>query len=354
MELNVQILDRLLTFNDYDFIKTKHVMDVIYGRFVDEEYVSNRVTRLRKYQTRLGELLLNPGFEQRTPEWYAERKKVVTASELLQATGSKTSIRQFLRRKCGLDDVSLSHIPAVRHGVIYETVACRAYEARNRVKVHEFGMLTNRKVECFGASPDGIASNGIMLEIKCVYSRAIVDGYIKPEYYQQMQGQMHTAELEECDFLECKITCYDSEEEFANDTGHGDVGIYGMDNGTIVTWGARTKSGMEKGAISFRFDAVTNNECYEYSDSHLGTPGVIAWGKGQEASSTVVFYKIDLYNCQRIHLDPKFMTEMEPKIRDSFGLYKRYSEFPTDIDLDYPEPVQTKRSQGLVPFAFRF
>jgi putative phage-type endonuclease len=359
MEINVQCLDRLLTFTNNDALKTKEILDCVYGTFVDEKIVIDRLSKLNKYQTRLKELLLNPGFEQRTPEWYAERKKVITASELLQATGSTNSIRQFLRRKCGLEDISLSHIPAVRHGVIFETVACRAYEARNRVKVHEFGMLTNRKVECFGASPDGIASNGIMLEIKCVYSRHIVDGYIKPEYYQQMQGQMHTAELEECDFLECKITCYDSETEFLEDTGPGDVGdivysdLYNTEHtATNVKWGARTLNGMEKGAISYRFDKELDREVFEYSDVVLGTSGVVKWGKDQPDTRTVVFYKIETYNCQRVNLDPKFIIEMEPKIRESFCLYKHYIANITDIDKDYPETQKKMKCKGLKSFAF--
>ena len=197
--MNVQVLDRLLTMFDYDCERVCAVGEAFLGTHVSRAEIRARAERLRCYQKQVEVLLKNPGFKQRTPEWYEARKRIVTASELLQATGTRSAQRQFLKRKCFPDKgFSLAGVPAVRHGVIYEDVACRAYEARNRVKVHEFGLLPNRRIECFGASPDGICSNGIMLEIKCVYSREIVDGYVKPEYYQQMQGQMHTAELEEC------------------------------------------------------------------------------------------------------------------------------------------------------------
>jgi hypothetical protein len=170
---------------------------------------------------------------------------------------------------------------------------------------------------------------------------------------------MHTAELEECDFLECKITCYESETEFVEDTGPGDVGdtisveLQNIENeGNYLKWGARTINGMEKGAISYRFDNELGREIFEYSDFVLGTPGVVKWGKDQPDTRTVVFYKLDTYNCQRVNLDPKFMTKMEPKIRESFALYKHYNENTEDIDVYYPDTKKITKYKGLKSFAF--
>ena len=347
--MQTQVLDRLLTLFDYDRDRVCEVAEAFTGGPVSRKEVGDRIDRLRGYQKQVAVLLENPGFAQRTPEWYEARKTIVTASELLQATGTPSAKRQFLKRKCCPEQgFSLAGVPAVRHGVIYEEVACRAYEARNRVKVHEFGLLPNRRIECFGASPDGICDNGIMLEIKCVYSREIKDGYVKPEYYQQMQGQMHTAELEECDFLECKITEYESEEDFVSDTSPDEAS-----RGTALT-----ASGMEKGAITFHYDEEKSKEVYGYSPFESSTAGVVAWAREQEAEAakTVVFYKIDVYNCQRIRYDPNFMVETEPKIRDSFALFQKYKDDPDKIDVDYPESAKKTRSPNrdskLAPFAF--
>lgn len=344
--MNDQVLDRLLTMFDYDCERVCRVGEAFTGQHVSRDRVRERIVRLGAYQKQVEVLLENPGFKQRTPEWYEARKGLVTASELLQATGSRSAQRQFLKRKCCPDKgFSLAGVPAVRHGVIYEDVACRAYEARNGVKVHEFGLLPNRRIECFGASPDGICSNGIMLEIKCVYSREIVDGYVKPEYYQQMMGQMHTAELEECDFLECKITEYECEEDFVADTSPDE-----RSRGTSLT-----ASGMEKGAITYHYDDEQQKEVYGYSPYETSTEGVVAWAAEQEEFKTVVFYKMDVYNCQRILYDPNFMVETEPKIRDSFALFKKYKDSPDQIDVDYPESAKKSRggrNQGLSPFAF--
>lgn len=343
VNVNVQVLDRLLSMFQYDCEKVGSVLDAVAGKHIDRDTIRNRARTLMGYQAQLQVLLKNPGYKQRTPEWYDARKRVVTASELLQATGSKSAQRQFLKRKCFPgQSFSLAGVPAVRHGVIYEDVACRAYEARNHVKVHEFGLLPNRRIECFGASPDGICSNGVMLEIKCVYSREIQDGYVKPEYYQQMQGQMHTAELAECDFLECKITEYDSLDAFLEDTSPDEPS-----RGTALT-----KSGMEKGAITYHYDETENKEVYGYSPYELDTGEVALWASQQEQHKTVVYYKFDVYNCQRIPYDPNFMVETEPKIRDSFALFMKYRDKPEMIDIDYPETSKRTRVTGLPSFAF--
>ena len=137
--MDVQTLDRLLSMFEYDCDRVCEVGEAFLGTHVSRAEVRARVERLRGYQRQVAVLLENPGFKQRTPEWYEARKRIVTASELLQATGSRSAQRQFLKRKCCPDKgFSLAGVPAVRHGVIYEDVACRAYEARNRVKVHEF------------------------------------------------------------------------------------------------------------------------------------------------------------------------------------------------------------------------
>ena len=73
-----------------------------------------------------------------------------------------------------------------------------------------------------GASPDGINSNisnprfGRMLEIKNIVNREI-NGIPKLEYWIQMQLQMETCDLNECDFLETKFIEYENEDDFIKD-----------------------------------------------------------------------------------------------------------------------------------------
>ena len=93
---------------------------------------------------------------------------------------------------------------ALKWGIKYEDVAILIYENIYNTTINEFGLMTNEKYINLGASPDGISENGIMLEIKCPYSRKI-NGTISAQYYYQIQGQLEVCELDECDFLECEI-----------------------------------------------------------------------------------------------------------------------------------------------------
>ena len=70
---------------------------------------------------------------------------------------------------------------------------------------------------------------GRMLEIKCPYSRKIktkgkIDNGICPHYYwTQVQQQLECADLESCDFWQCKLFEYNNRMEWLNDTNHKTV-----------------------------------------------------------------------------------------------------------------------------------
>ena len=55
-----------------------------------------------------------------------------------------------------------------------------------------------------------------MLEIKCPPKRKFTDE-VPLHYWMQMQGQLETCDLEECDFLQVKILEYSSEQEYNDD-----------------------------------------------------------------------------------------------------------------------------------------
>eukprot|EP00873_Tetraselmis_striata_P033715 jgi/Tetstr1/453979/TSEL_040898.t1 len=174
-------------------------------RPVPRDALRTRMRTLAGYVDTLRTLLREPGIPQRTPAWYAAREGMVTGSELASAT-APASQRLFFRRKLAGPEAwnDLKDKPAIRWGVRYEPVACAIYEARTGGRVHEFGLLPHRVIQGFGASPDGITDLGIMLEIKCPFSR-VITGEVPPAYLAQVQAQLDTAGLRECDFLECKF-----------------------------------------------------------------------------------------------------------------------------------------------------
>jgi putative phage-type endonuclease len=149
---------------------------------------------------------------QKSKEWYEMRNGLLTASDWGKILDAKTDV---LLKKCG-DDKFIGGA-AIDWGNKYEQVANMIYEYRNNVEVLEFGCLKHPNYDCLGASPDGITRNGIMVEIKCPYSRKIT-GIPKYEYWCQVQGQLEVCDLERCDFIECCIKEYSDEIEYLNDT----------------------------------------------------------------------------------------------------------------------------------------
>ena len=104
------------------------------------------------------------------------------------------------------------------------------YEHLYNTQVEDFGCIPHTKYPFLGASPDGIVVNknsdryGRMLEIKNIVNREI-DGIPKKEYWIQMQLQMATWNLDECDFLETRFIEYESYTDYCNDNCDNFKGI---------------------------------------------------------------------------------------------------------------------------------
>ena len=158
--------------------------------------------------------------EQRTPEWYWFRYNLITASNGYKAYESQALQNALIYEKCKppliMSENSYVNVESPLHwGQKYEPLSALLYEKEYDVKLGEFGCIKHPKYYFLGASPDGIIVNklntsgindrfGRMLEIKNVVSREI-NGIPKKEYWIQMQLQMETCDLDECDFLETRF-----------------------------------------------------------------------------------------------------------------------------------------------------
>jgi putative phage-type endonuclease len=157
--------------------------------------------------------------EQRTPGWYEQRMKLISASDSKNACGNSESeyYKKLVLKKLGIEESINGSADAMIHGTMYEIVSQRIYETRFGVTLREYGCITHSTHSFIGASPDGIVNSAIdmnnleqisrlgrMLEIKNPYSR-IIDDTIKPEYAYQIQQQLEVCNLELCDFLETNI-----------------------------------------------------------------------------------------------------------------------------------------------------
>ena len=189
---------------------------------VTPQTLKTRLRTINGYKEKLAKLLTRPKIEQRSPEWFALRSNLITASDFAQALGAGKfgNQKQFFKKKCGYEEESFSHyIPPLKWGCMFEQLATNIYEVRQNTKVHEFGILPHPTISYFGASPDGISEQGIMLEIKCPFMRKIT-GEIPQQYYYQIQGQLEVCDLDECDYLEVGFKEYSGDTEFDADLEH--------------------------------------------------------------------------------------------------------------------------------------
>lgn len=208
--------------------------------------------------------------DQRTPGWGDERFNCATASGIAailllsqmeidlrdsgqldlepdkkvgQVMPAFNSYAKEMRIKCGVEASEGGNI-YTEWGVTYEPVVKALYEQFHNVVVHEFGLVKHEKHEWLGASPDGITSQGRMIEIKCPYSRQ-PKGMPKCQYYVQMQIQMACCGFDECDFLDIVVKEYACKADYLNDTygtGTADANfVYhrnanGMPKGLVIEW----------------------------------------------------------------------------------------------------------------------
>lgn len=194
----------------------------------------NKVRDIKWYRNRVKVLRAKPQEIQRSPSWFSARNTRVTASEgacclTLSEEICKQYVEDFNVKKFKYKPNScLSHydnredyiINKCRtfygenlfkdsiytlHGKKFEEIATRLYRKKFNTDVIEFGLLQHPKLSYLAASPDGITPDGIMLEIKCPYSRKIQEGIPPIWYWVQMMIQLEVADLNQCDFLECEI-----------------------------------------------------------------------------------------------------------------------------------------------------
>ncbi len=221
------------------------------------EYNKSQVERLRQL----------PQPEQRSPEWYAMRNSMLSASDWGSILGMSKyggGKNQVLIKKCSPEATFFTN-DAMQWGIKYEAVAIKIYEHRNQTNVIEFGCIRHPTIHHLGASPDGITPNGVMVEIKCPSSREI-DGIIPEGYYAQVQGQLEVCELDRCDFLECKLYEYDNESEYENDHNKENNYFYNHYGG-------------EKGVVCNFYDTQSEKLCYEYSELGIRGKELQDWKK---------------------------------------------------------------------------
>lgn len=149
-------------------------------------------------------------FEQRSPEWFAARLGLATASKFACVLAAKTTaayrnyrVQLALERITGRqEDVHVND--AMKQGTEREPLARMAYESLTGNFVEEVGLCLHDTLEC-GASPDGLIDSAKGLEIKCPTPGKHIE-YLRqkaepPEYTAQIQGCMWITGRTKWDFV---------------------------------------------------------------------------------------------------------------------------------------------------------
>lgn len=151
--------------------------------------------------------------EQGTTEWFAARCGKVTASRVADIisktkSGFSTSRDNYAaqlvcERMTGKPAESYSN-SAMQWGTDTEPFARAAYEAKADILVSEVGFITHPRIKMSGASPDGLAGDGLV-EIKCpntaTHIATLIDQKVPEKYITQMMWQMACTERPWCDFV---------------------------------------------------------------------------------------------------------------------------------------------------------
>jgi putative phage-type endonuclease len=210
-----------------------------------------------KIKTQLTYLLNLPIQTQRTPEWYATRNRLMTASNIYKIFGSQCLYNSFILEKCKPLLVPIPNAePCVNTespmhwGVKYEPLSQRIYEILYSPKksIAEFGCIIHPDYNCIGASPDGInidtTSNhyGNMVEIKNIFNREIT-GVPSEMYWIQCQIQMEVCGLNICDFVETRFKEYENENAFWSEEGADEGGDEKQFRGVILYFVHKTALG---------------------------------------------------------------------------------------------------------------
>jgi putative phage-type endonuclease len=280
------------------------------------DLVKARLVKVGDYVAQLERLAALPKIDQRTPIWYETRQGLITASDFAQALGDGKfgTKEQLMKKKCGYEEEKFNaSSPPLKWGTMFEPVASDIYETRNKMKLHEFGLLKHPSIDYFGASPDGVNECGVMVEIKCPYRRKI-DGQVPLQYYYQIQGQLDVCGLDECDFFECEFFSSEYAEDLLTCDAKGEMGVIIEYPDFVYTYSPASYG-------------WTTDDLTEWTDV------AIEKLKGECKSNhniKVQYYRLEKCSTVRVYKDPTFL---ELKLADLSEVWKKIKEYRADEDM---------------------
>lgn len=150
--------------------------------------------------------------EQGTPEWFAARCGIPTASrfgdlltpKLKLSASSRGYMYELLAEYLTGKPKPQFQNDAMMHGTLTQPEATEYYEVLKGVTVDPIGFALHDS-ERFGASPDGLVGEDGQIEIKCPYQNGhmevLLTGDVPAKHKPQIQGQLLVTGREWADFI---------------------------------------------------------------------------------------------------------------------------------------------------------
>jgi putative phage-type endonuclease len=137
---------------------------------------------------------------QGTGEWFSARIGKLTASRMAAAmsflkNGNESSARYDLKVEILAERMTNNIVPKyvtaeMQWGIDHEPMAKDAFEKAAGLKVTDIGFVDHPVIEFFGASPDGLTSDGCCVEIKCPKTTTHLGWLLEGEIPEKHKPQM--------------------------------------------------------------------------------------------------------------------------------------------------------------------
>jgi putative phage-type endonuclease len=374
-DVTLDIVDEI--FNRLFNSKYKFCKDISFDdgkncfREFEETYPDIKVpSKYKKLSEHFEKLKNLPQPAQRSKEWYDYRYNRITASDAAAAIDLNPyePVESFILKKCD-PNFPFRDNATVFHGKKYEPTATMIYEHIYNTRVFEFGALPSDKYTFLGASPDGISSKytldnkfserlGTMLEIKCPVTRDIhtsgkVAGDICPFYYYcQVQQQLACCDLDVCDFWQCKLSEYQTREEYLADTCASCVNTVG-NSGTKIQVDDRLKKGIILEFYPKNFTPEFEGDLAEWKSKYI-IPKRLDMDETQYDTWVmkmmdqyktlypdiakdyyfyrIIYWKLEVSHNVSINRDDKFLASIIPILQETWNKILYYRENQDKLD----------------------
>ena len=319
--------------------ETCRYYDIPLRQIQEEQEIQKQEKNRGKKEKILSDLNQQPAIKQRTKEWYDIRQTCFSASNLWKVFSSQAQQNSLIYEKCNPDstqkktrEVSNANNP-LNWGIKYEPVSIQIYEHRNagtKVKT-DYSCILHPAYPFIGASPDGIVisgeKTGRMVEVKNIYNREIT-GIPLDEYWIQMQIQMETCNLDECDFLETRIKEYETEQAFYDDS----LAEY---KGVILFFLPKPEARLEAKpearleAKPESIETTRKSPCFEYMPLFvsLEKQNIQKWIESMQEKFRseyvlyeTVYWRLDEYSCVFVERNNEWFSAVLPKIEATWKM----------------------------------